>query len=152
VDWAVAAREDLIDAALSDLDQPDYESEVRAITEAAFTAPPPGVFPTDSSELSDQIDQNVLVFALPWMRYFIGYDPAPALRDLSVPVLAVQGSLDVQAVADVNIPATEQALADTSDATVVVLDGLNHIFQEANTGAVSEYESLDDSRPLHFPD
>jgi hypothetical protein len=26
----------------------------------------------------------------------------------------------------------------------VVLDGLNHIFQEANTGAVSEYESLDD--------
>lgn len=144
VDWAVEAREDLIDAALSDLDQPDYESEVRAITEVAFTAPPPGVVPTDPSELSDQIEQNVFVFALPWMRYFIGYDPAPALRDLSVPVLAVQGSLDVQAVADVNIPATEQALADNPDATVVVLDGLNHLFQEANTGAVSEYESLDD--------
>lgn len=144
VDWAVEAREDLIDAALSDLDQPDYESEVRAITEAAFAAPPPGVVPTDPSELSDQIEQNVFVFALPWMRYFIGYDPAPALRELSVPVLAVQGSMDVQAVADVNIPATEQALADNPDATVVVLDGLNHIFQEANTGAVSEYESLDD--------
>ena len=144
VDWAVEAREDLIDAALSDLDQPDYESEVRAITEAAFAAAPPGVVPTDPNELSDQIEQNVFVFALPWMRYFIGYDPAPALRDLSVPVLAVQGSLDVQAVADVNIPATEQALADNPDATVVVLDGLNHLFQEANTGAVSEYESLDD--------
>jgi pimeloyl-ACP methyl ester carboxylesterase len=144
VDWAVEARKALIDAALSQLDQPDYESEVRAITEAAFAAPPPGVVPTDPSELSDQIEQNVFVFALPWMRYFIGYDPAPALRDLSVPVLAVQGSLDVQAVADVNIPATEQALADNPDATVVVLDGLNHIYQEANTGAVSEYESLDD--------
>ena len=84
MDWAFEARQDLIDAALSDLDQPDYESEVRAITKAAYAAAPHGVVPTDPNALSDQIEQHVFVYSLPWMRYFISYDPAPALRDLSV--------------------------------------------------------------------
>lgn len=54
----------------------------------------------------------VVAFTDPWMRFFLAYDPAPALTDLGVPVLALIGSLDVQVSAEENIPALEAALAD----------------------------------------
>src|SRR6185437_9774340 len=40
-----------------------------------------------------------------WERYFLAYDPAPALRKLTVPVLALNGSLDVQVPARENLAA-----------------------------------------------
>ena len=72
------------------------------------------------------------------------YDPAPALTQLDVPVLAVFGDLDLQVSAEDNAPAAEAALAGNPDATVVVLEGVNHLFQSATTGAVSEYQTLDE--------
>ena len=35
------------------------------------------------------------VFRLPWFRYFITFDPAPVLRKVKVPVLALNGDLQV---------------------------------------------------------
>jgi hypothetical protein len=55
------------------------------------------------------------------------------------------GELDLQVAAAQNIPALEAALATNSDATVLSLPGLNHIFQNATTGAVSEYSQLDET-------
>lgn len=78
----------------------------------------------------------------PWLRYLLRFDPAPYLRDLEVPVLALNGSLDVQVPAADNLAAIRASLADNPDSTVVELPGLNHLFQTAKTGAIGEYRDL----------
>jgi uncharacterized protein len=83
----------------------------------------------------------------PWYRWFIRYDPAPALRATRVPVLALNGSLDLQVPADENLAAIQAnlAAAGNRDVTVEKLPGLNHLFQTAQTGAPSEYASIEET-------
>ena len=40
----------------------------------------------------------------PWYRYFLAYDPRPALTKVKCPVLALDGSKDTQVGAEQNIP------------------------------------------------
>jgi len=81
----------------------------------------------------------------PWERYFLAYDPAPTLNRLTVPVLALNGSLDVQVPAKEDLAAAREALKNNSDATVIELPGLNHLLQNANTGAPSEYNDIEET-------
>ena len=80
----------------------------------------------------------------PWFKSFVEYDPAPVLRELTVPVLAVYGELDIQVPTALNAAAFSEALAaaGNSDVTVIILPGTNHLFQEAVTGSISEYAEL----------
>lgn len=81
----------------------------------------------------------------PWYRHFLTFDPAPALRNVRVPVLALLGGRDVQVPADQNAPVLRAALGSNRGATVEVLPGLNHLFQTAQTGAPDEYGSIDET-------
>jgi len=83
----------------------------------------------------------------PWFRYFIKYDPIPALKKTTCPVLALNGDKDLQVLADLNLPAIEQALKDSGndDFRCVSLPGLNHLFQECETGSPLEYQSIEET-------
>ncbi|HEY8005026.1 MAG TPA: alpha/beta fold hydrolase [Phenylobacterium sp.] len=81
----------------------------------------------------------------PWYRWFIAYDPRPTLRQLRIPVLAIDGDKDVQVVAAQNLPSIREALKDDPKAQVVELPGLNHLFQTAGTGAPSEYAQIEET-------
>ncbi len=81
----------------------------------------------------------------PWERYFLAYDPAPTLARLAVPVLALNGSLDVQVPAKENLAAAREALKKNSKATVMELPGMNHLLQDAKTGAPSEYNDIEET-------
>jgi pimeloyl-ACP methyl ester carboxylesterase len=70
----------------------------------------------------------------PWERYFLAYDPAPILARLTVPVLTLNGSLDVQVPATEDLAAAREALKNNSNATVIELPGMNHLLQDAKTG------------------
>ncbi|OZC03318.1 alpha/beta hydrolase family protein [Rubricoccus marinus] len=79
----------------------------------------------------------------PWMRYYLGYDPALALREVSVPVLALFAARDQQVRVRGNVEAAVDALAGAPEGTeVVVLPNLNHLFQPTQTGAVTEYSTI----------
>lgn len=78
----------------------------------------------------------------PWMTQFLQLDPAVALRKLDVPVLALNGSLDLAVPAALNLPAIRAALRHDRDATVLELPGLNHLFQNAKTGAPNEFARI----------
>jgi fermentation-respiration switch protein FrsA (DUF1100 family) len=80
-----------------------------------------------------------------WFRVFFTYDPAPALRSLRIPVLALIGEKDLQVPPDQNIPALRAALSQDPRATVEALPGLNHLFQTAGTGGVSEYGAIEET-------
>lgn len=81
----------------------------------------------------------------PWYRYFLAYDPGPALRAARMPVLALLGGKDTQVPVAENEPALRDALAGNNQACVEVLPGLNHLFQAAPTGAVSEYGLIEET-------
>jgi hypothetical protein len=81
----------------------------------------------------------------PWERYFLAYDPAPTLARLSIPVLALNGSLDVQVPAKENLAAAREALKNNSNATVIELSGMNHLLQDAKTVAPSEYNNIEET-------
>ncbi|PVY38570.1 hypothetical protein C8E01_11695 [Pontibacter virosus] len=82
-----------------------------------------------------------------WMRYYLAYDPAPTLQKLKMPVLALNGSKDLQVPASLNLAATEKALkaAGNKRFTIKEMPGLNHLFQTANTGLHTEYGSIEET-------
>jgi pimeloyl-ACP methyl ester carboxylesterase len=81
----------------------------------------------------------------PAMISLIRYDPAPALRALKTPLLAVNGSLDTQVPADEDLAGIAAATAGHPDVTLRKLDGLNHLFQTAKTGSPSEYVDIEET-------
>ena len=97
----------------------------------------------------DPIDDDIVQGTLAqldgaWMRWFMKADPAEYLAKVKCPVLALNGTLDLQVLADQNLPAIERAVRDAGgDITVHRLQGLNHLFQPATTGAVDEYPSIE---------
>lgn len=81
----------------------------------------------------------------PWFRFFLTYDPVPALERLDVPVLAVNGGKDLQVPPDENLSTIRAALerGGNPDYTVNELPGLNHLFQEADSGSPLEYAKIE---------
>lgn len=69
------------------------------------------------------------------------------LESVSAPVLALNGTLDLQVSAEQNLPAVEAALTrgGNPDVTIRKLDQLNHLFQQASTGQVSEYGEIEET-------
>ncbi len=83
----------------------------------------------------------------PWMRYFVTYDPAPALEKVKCPVLVMNGEKDLQVPPKLNLPAIEAALKEggNKDYTIKLLPGLNHLFQTCTTGSPSEYSAIEET-------
>jgi pimeloyl-ACP methyl ester carboxylesterase len=83
----------------------------------------------------------------PWFRFFISYDPKPTLSKVKCPVLAINGEKDLQVPPKENLQAIEQALkaGGHKDFVVKELPSLNHLFQLAQTGAPSEYSSIEET-------
>ncbi|MFC8043901.1 alpha/beta hydrolase family protein [Nocardia sp. NPDC057353] len=79
----------------------------------------------------------------PVMRSFLAYDPAPALRAVRVPTLALFGAKDLQVPPAQSEQPMRDLLAGAPDPTVRTFPGLNHLLQPANTGSPSEYATIE---------
>ena len=94
-------------------------------------------------------DEIVKLFATQvtgvWMYNFIKLDPAPFLEKVKCPVLALNGSKDLQVPAEVNLDAIKKTLADSGNkkVTTKIVPNLNHLFQECQTGLPTEYETIE---------
>ncbi len=87
---------------------------------------------------------SVEALQLPRVQFLLGHDFGKDWEQVSVPVLALYGELDVQVEAAQNIPALEQALsrAKNTNLTTTIIPGANHLFLKANTGSMAEYATL----------
>jgi hypothetical protein len=94
-----------------------------------------------------QIGLQISQITSVWFRYFLTYDPATALRKVTCPVLAINGSLDMQVLPSQNLPAIRKALAESGNQHVEIdeLPGLNHLFQTAKTGSPAEYSQIEET-------
>lgn len=78
-----------------------------------------------------------------WMKFFLSYDPIGDIKQIKCPVLALNGSLDVQVLADDNLNVLKSAPNLQKLLTAKKYEGLNHLFQPCATGDVSEYASIE---------
>jgi hypothetical protein len=108
----------------------DPAPSVQAAAEAAGVSP-------------DVAKAQAAQFGTPLMRDLLEYDPAPTLAALRRPVLALFGGKDAQVPAGSNGAAATAALARNRKAEVRVMEGLNHLFQPAVTGGLSEYMRIE---------
>ena len=91
-----------------------------------------------------QADAQLPIYTSDWFRSFLGYDPVGDWEQVTVPVLAIFAGKDVQVIAESNQAALEAALsaAGNEDVTTLTIPDANHLFQEAVTGAMTEYGEL----------
>ncbi len=102
---------------------------------------------THASAPSATLEAQAKRVLAPEIRSFIFYDPAEALRKLSVPVLALNGSRDIQVPPSQNLPAIKAALTagGNKDFQAIELPGLNHLFQTCQQCTAAEYGTLEET-------
>jgi pimeloyl-ACP methyl ester carboxylesterase len=124
--------------------------EITAALKALMTAQVEGAPAAQRAMLGDipsWVEKNyrphLAQMTSPWMKYFVAFDPADALRKVTVPAYAAFGELDTQVLPELNEGPVRQALAGNARATVKVYPEANHLFQRAKTGLVTEYGTLE---------
>ncbi len=90
------------------------------------------------------IARQIEMFSSPWFKYLLAYDPAPVLQKVTCPVLALNGDKDVQVLAKANLEGIKKALeaGGNTKTTIKELIGMNHAFQECETGMPDEYSKI----------
>lgn len=83
----------------------------------------------------------------PWFKRFLALDPHDYLSKTTCPVLALNGTKDLQVPPEQNLPEIEKALkaGGNKDVTITRLEGLNHLFQHCTTGAPAEYSQIEET-------
>jgi pimeloyl-ACP methyl ester carboxylesterase len=131
---------------LGERDQPRLESGLREAVARFKASLTPGELAATPG-FDRQMEGEVRRWTMPAMQSLLRHDPAPYLKALHCPVLAMMGALDVQVPPAQSLPAIATALTQgaAEDYEVVSLPKLNHLFQTARTGAVSEYASIEET-------
>jgi len=93
------------------------------------------------------VEASIRQLLNPWMRYFLKLNITGYLKKTRCPVLIMNGSKDLQVPPEDNIPPLEAALKEggNTDYKIVILPGLNHLFQPAKTGSPQEYAGIDET-------
>jgi pimeloyl-ACP methyl ester carboxylesterase len=99
----------------------------------------------DKNASDEAIGAQINSLLSPWIQYFLKYDPAPALKKVKCPVLALNGEKDLQVLPKINLEAIGNALSEGGNQNVTLkeLPGLNHLFQECTTGLPLEYSTIE---------
>ena len=143
IDTNLAVNSRLFAAVKGARDSADAAARVNAITDRMIASLPDA----QQSQARTQLQTVKAQVLAPWMQYFIKYDPRTALRQVRVPVLALDGSLDLQVPPKQDLAAIDTALkrGGNRDYEVKELPGLNHLFQSAKTGSPNEYATIDET-------
>lgn len=80
-----------------------------------------------------------------WMDWFIDYDPSEDLKAIRCPVMAVNGSKDVQVLPEMNLSGIKSNLRENKKNFVREYPDLNHLFQTCQTGLPQEYSGIEES-------
>lgn len=105
--------------------------------------------PQTASLTEDQKKQlmqsQLATLGSPWFAFFVTYEPQKYLTGFKKPVLVINGTLDLQVPYEANTQGIKQALENggNKQVTVQIFEKMNHLFQYAETGNISEYEEIE---------
>ena len=78
----------------------------------------------------------------PWLNFYIGFSPAESIANTDCPIFVLYGEKDIQVRPELNMPQMQRL---APKATVKLYPGLNHLFQHAQSGAVKEYGTIEET-------
>lgn len=81
----------------------------------------------------------------PYLKYFIALDARPLLKDITCPVLAVNGTKDLQVEPQSNLDALRSGLPSRPFNKIETVEGVNHLFQHCQTGSSAEYRDIEET-------
>lgn len=94
---------------------------------------------------TEQYRQNISNMQMPWLQWFINYDPSEDIRRSSCPVFVLNGDLDCQVISSLNLPAIRRLLPVSPKNLIKEYPGLNHLFQHCTTGLPDEYGRIEET-------
>ena len=92
-----------------------------------------------------QLRNDSSVSQMPWLKWFIDYDPSDDIRNSRCPVFALNGDRDCQVISSQNLTAIRRLLPQTKKNLVKEYPSLNHLFQHSTTGLPTEYSSIEET-------
>lgn len=89
----------------------------------------------------------IMQLSSPWMKEFMSIEPANYLKKIKCPVLVMLGEKDFQVPYYQNLPVYEKVFSESKhpNYTLLKILQLNHLFQTANTGSISEYGRIEET-------
>ncbi|SMO67736.1 alpha/beta hydrolase family protein [Solitalea koreensis] len=93
------------------------------------------------------VESRTEIWTAPWYSDFIHFDPSIYLQKVKCPVLAMNGTKDLQVEYQSNLEALSRnlSIAKNKHCTFAAMEGLNHLFQTATTGTIDEYEQIEET-------
>ena len=93
------------------------------------------------------LQAQIRLMTTPWFRQFLDLDPGPLLEQLKIPVLALIGDRDLQVDAEDTVPLMRSAYekSGNKDFTVAEVEGVNHLFQKAQSGSPALYGAIEET-------
>lgn len=100
-----------------------------------------------ADEITQTAEKQAKQVSSAWFQYFIKFNPDQYLSKIKIPVLAINGGLDLQVSAKENLAGIKKSLAKAGNKNFKTIEfpGLNHLFQTAKTGSVSEYAQIEET-------
>ena len=92
-----------------------------------------------------QYRMNAVIERSPWLNFFIDYDPSGDISKTLCPVMAINGSRDVQVIPSLNLMGIKAHLKPNSKNIIKEYPSLNHLFQHCKTGNVLEYRMIEET-------
>ena len=77
-----------------------------------------------------------------WYRFHVRYNPADYLKDVHIPLLALNGDKDKMVNARTNLANWQRLMPKDADVTTIEMKGLNHLFLPCQTGLPAEYATI----------
>lgn len=107
------------------------------------------LFETLQEQHPEQSDKNIVAMQQTITNAFtqefysiIRFDPAQYLPRIVCPILALNGSKDMQVLPTENLSSIHALTTQNKKTTIKEINGLNHLFQEAKTGLPNEYGEI----------
>ena len=152
---AVSGIETIVRQSRVALESAEYPEETldifcKAVQEACEVRVHGGRMPfPDELNLPDELKQSyqqiITQIQIPWMRHVLTLDMRPLLGGIQCPVLALNGTKDIQVEYESNLGALRSGLPANPKNRIEAVDGLNHLFQHCTTGAIQEYRNIEET-------
>ena len=152
---AVSGLETLVAQSRVALESAGYTGKVLdtycdAVKQAGYVRVHGGRMPfPDELDLPDELKANyqavVVQIQNPWMIKFLSLDMQPLLGGITCPVLAINGTKDIQVEPESNLGALRKGLPANPRNKIEAIEGANHLFQHCTTGAISEYRQIEET-------
>jgi len=137
--WSIS----VFDFMEKNLNTPNFESELKShiskLNSLLEIELPEGM---TMEELTNSQYANI---STKWMKYFLFYNPKNALEMVKCPILALNGTKDLQVPVKENLDAIKKYTAHNKQVKIMEMPDLNHLFQHSETGSPNEYSKIEET-------